>query len=375
MSKPGDVFENPVTGERAIVRIGTEQTGGELLVADVHVQPGGAVMGEHYHPAIEERFTLLHGQLGVRLSGRVTNPKPGVMLVVPAGLAHDWWNAGEEDALVRVEIRPAARFEAMILNAFGLAQDGKVNRRGMPNLLQLSVFAREFGDVVQFTWPPQVVQRTLFGLIAPLAKLLGYRGSYPEVLDPRPLGLRPRRAVGGAGLADHPPIICRDVMNTEKLRVFAPHLNCIAPRSPYAALGQEFPVFGARVVDKCRVGLLGQSGSYHYNCPMDRQFFEAAGLEADAVSKGLKERKFRFVLYDHLCVDASDRYVEQPLDELAASSGVRPEQFASAESFRTCLSSLKSSISGGAGMMASASASCASTCTERSASSVAAIRI
>ena len=191
MSKPGDVFENPVTGERAIVRIGTEQTGGELLVADVHVQPGGAVMGEHYHPAIEERFTLLHGQLGVRLSGRVTNPKPGVMLFVPAGLAHDWWNAGEEDALVRVEIRPAARFEAMILNAFGLAQDGKVNRRGMPNLLQLSVFAREFGDVVQFTWPPQVVQRTLFGLIAPLAKLLGYRGSYPEYLTRGPSGSVP----------------------------------------------------------------------------------------------------------------------------------------------------------------------------------------
>jgi hypothetical protein len=29
MSKAGDVFENPVTGERAIVRIGTEQTGCE----------------------------------------------------------------------------------------------------------------------------------------------------------------------------------------------------------------------------------------------------------------------------------------------------------------------------------------------------------
>ena len=31
MSKAGDVFENPVTGERAIVRIGTEQTGYEVL--------------------------------------------------------------------------------------------------------------------------------------------------------------------------------------------------------------------------------------------------------------------------------------------------------------------------------------------------------
>ena len=103
-------------------------------------------------------------------------------------MPHDWWNAGPEEALVRVEIRPAARFEAFLKNAFGLAQDGKVNRRGMPNLLQLAVFAQEFDDVIQFTHPPRVVQRLLFGLLAPLARLLGYRGSYPEYLARGPTG-------------------------------------------------------------------------------------------------------------------------------------------------------------------------------------------
>ena len=32
--------------------------------------PGGAVMGEHLHAAIEERFTVLRGRVGFRLSGR-----------------------------------------------------------------------------------------------------------------------------------------------------------------------------------------------------------------------------------------------------------------------------------------------------------------
>jgi hypothetical protein len=50
----------------------------------------------------------------------------------------------------------------------------------MPKLLQLSLFAREFDDVIQFTRPPRTVQRILFGSLAPLARLLGYRGSYPE---------------------------------------------------------------------------------------------------------------------------------------------------------------------------------------------------
>ena len=186
MSKAGDVIENPVTGERAVVRIGTEQTGGELLVVDLYIRPGGAVMGEHVHPAIEERFTVVRGQVGFRLSGRESTAEPGLMLIAPAGVPHDWWNAGQEEALVRVEVRPAARFEAAIMNAFGLAQDGKVDRRGMPNLLQLAVFAQEFDDVIRFTRPPRVVQRILFGALAPLAQLLGYCGSYSKYLNRGP---------------------------------------------------------------------------------------------------------------------------------------------------------------------------------------------
>src|SRR5262245_53145092 len=183
MSKAGDVTENPVTGERVEIRIGTDETAGALLVADRYVRPGGAVMGEHVHSAIEERFTVLRGQVGFRLSGQEAIAAPGKELIVPAGMPHDFWNAGPEEALVRVEIRPAARFEAMILNAFGLAQDGKVNRKGMPNFLQLAAFAREFDDVIRFTRPPRVVQRVLFGLLAPIAWLLGYRGSYPKYLE------------------------------------------------------------------------------------------------------------------------------------------------------------------------------------------------
>jgi len=189
MSMAGEVYENPVTGERAVIRIGTDETGGELMVLDLYIRPGGAVMGEHLHPAIEERFTVLRGRVGFRLSGREATAELGVILVAPPGVPHDWWNAGPEEALVRVEIRPAARFEAMIKNAFGLAQDGKVNRKGMPNLLQLSVFAREFDDVIQFTRPPRVVQRVLFGMLAPIGRLLGYRGSYPEYLTRGPSGV------------------------------------------------------------------------------------------------------------------------------------------------------------------------------------------
>jgi hypothetical protein len=81
-----------------------------------------------------------------------------------------------------VEISPAGRFEAMIANLFGLAQDGKTNAKGMPNLLQLALLAREFEDVLYFTKPPRALQKILFAILAPIASLLGYKGSYPEYL-------------------------------------------------------------------------------------------------------------------------------------------------------------------------------------------------
>ena len=183
MSRAGDVVENPVTGERVVVRVGTEESGGNLLVVEGYIRPGGRVTGEHVHPAIEETFTVVGGRVGFRLDGRESIAEPGQRLHAPAGTAHDWWNAGEDEAHVVVEISPAARFEEMVANLFGLARDGKTNARGMPNLLQGAVFAREFSDVLHFTRPPLAVQKALFGVLAPLARLLGYRGSYPEYLD------------------------------------------------------------------------------------------------------------------------------------------------------------------------------------------------
>ncbi|WP_420595613.1 cupin domain-containing protein [Deinococcus sp.] len=180
MTRAGDIHHNPVTGERAVIRVGARDSGGQELRADLYVQPGGAVVGEHLHPGLEETFTLLSGQLGLRLNGHDLTPQIGQRVVIPAGVAHDWWNAGPEEAHVLVEVRPAARFEAMILNMFGLARDGKTDAKGLPRPLQLAVTAQEFSDVIVFTRPPRWLQRIIFGVLAPLGRRLGYQGNNPK---------------------------------------------------------------------------------------------------------------------------------------------------------------------------------------------------
>ena len=184
MSKAGDVYENPVTGERVVVRAGTEDTGGGHLVVDLYVAPGGAAAGEHVHQDIEETFTVVRGRVGFRLDGREDVAGLTRRFVVPPGVVHDWWNAGKEEAHVIVELRGEIgrleRFEMMISTLYGLARDGKTDARGRPRILQTSLLAREFDDVITFTRPPRFVQRLLFGTLAPVAHLLGYHGAYPE---------------------------------------------------------------------------------------------------------------------------------------------------------------------------------------------------
>src|ERR687894_220421 len=181
MSKAGDTIENPVTGERIVVRVGTEDSEGELLEVDTYVGPGGAVTGENVHPSIEESFTVMGGRVGFRLNGRESIAELDRPLRVPAGTPHDWWNAGEEEAHIIVKIRPGARFETMALNLFGLAQDGKTNSKGMPNLLQTAIFGPRVCGCV-------VLHQTSTGCSAPHVRcsdgnrsVFGLQGQLPEI--------------------------------------------------------------------------------------------------------------------------------------------------------------------------------------------------
>lgn len=201
MFKRGEVYDNPVTGERVVIRLGTQETGGERLLIDVYVRPGGAVAAEHIHPSIDETFTVLKGRVGIAIDGKRAVAEPGQTLHVPRGVAHDWWNAGDEEAHILVEITPAARFEAMIRNLFGLAQDGRTDKKGMPNLLQLALIAREFEDVVRLARPPRLVQKVLFAILAPIARLKGYRGSYPQYETRGPLHVLSEESPGLMPLA------------------------------------------------------------------------------------------------------------------------------------------------------------------------------
>ena len=182
--RAGEVYENRVQGDRFVVREGSEDTGGERLLADLYIRPGGAVAGKHVHAYITERFEVVDGTVRFHVDGHDELARSGKRVEVSPGVVHDWWNVGDDEAHVLVEIRPAERFELMIQSLYGLANDGKANSKGVPRLLPLALFAREFRREGEFVSPPRVVQRLLFGALAPLARARGYKAINPEYLGP-----------------------------------------------------------------------------------------------------------------------------------------------------------------------------------------------
>jgi hypothetical protein len=173
--------------------VSTADSGGRRFEADLWLQPGAAVVGEHVHPHVAESFEVLQGRVGFSVGGVRRESVPGEGAIeVAAGVAHDWWNAGDGIAQVRGVVeatptapgRPADRFVSMIETLWSLGALGRVNAKGLPDPLWLAAIAHEYRDVLVFTKPPAAVQRAIFGPLAAIARRRGRDPRQPSLHGP-----------------------------------------------------------------------------------------------------------------------------------------------------------------------------------------------
>lgn len=176
----GGWLHNPATGEIANLVAGDAD--GRRIEVDLWLQPGAAVAGAHIHDHFIERFQVSEGEVGFQIDKSEHVVLAGdATAEVPAGIVHDWWNAGDGIAYVRVEVeaapgapgRPAARFASMIEALWSLGALGRVNAKGLPDPLWLAAMAREYSDAIRFVRPPALVQTLLFGPLAAVARRRG----------------------------------------------------------------------------------------------------------------------------------------------------------------------------------------------------------
>ncbi len=182
MVKAGDEMVNEVTGLRTVFRKTAADTDGELLRVDWIGDPGWTAGPKHVHRKQLERFTVVSGTLGVHVDGAERVYGPGEVAEAPAGSVHTAWNAGKggEKVHALVEFEPALNSEVPLETLAGLARDGKVNGAGVPkNPFRLALLIHDYEDELYLASPPLLVQRAVFGPLAFIGRLLGYRAEYP----------------------------------------------------------------------------------------------------------------------------------------------------------------------------------------------------
>jgi quercetin dioxygenase-like cupin family protein len=163
---PGQTLQNPVTGERFTFTHTAASTGGELLAFDLGLAVGGAVPIPHVHPIQTERFEVAAGRVRFRIGLRTRVAEPGDVVEVAPGVVHSFANAGDDEARLHVEVRPALAMEQMLAEVVAMAEAGRMTQRGLPrNPLDLAALARKYDQEAHAPLLTVGVQRLL---LAPL---------------------------------------------------------------------------------------------------------------------------------------------------------------------------------------------------------------
>jgi hypothetical protein len=99
-------------------------------------------------------------------------------VTVEEGTVHSFRNVGDTPASFVCEVRPALGFERFITTMFGLAADGKTNRKGMPSPLRLAVIANAHFDDLRLPYVPAFAQRAALVAAAAIGRLTGIEPAY-----------------------------------------------------------------------------------------------------------------------------------------------------------------------------------------------------
>jgi Uncharacterized conserved protein, contains double-stranded beta-helix domain len=180
MAYRNKVIINPVVGLRIRFLQTANDTEGRVLEMEAAYSPASKEPPQHYHPLQEEEFTIINGEMNVRIDGLLRVLKQGDSLHIPSNKSHSMWNNSEGESVVNWKVTPALTTEYLLETFAGLAIDGKTDQRGKPKFLQIVLIADKYAQVLRLSKPPYVVQRIVFFILTPFAYIAGYKPVYKK---------------------------------------------------------------------------------------------------------------------------------------------------------------------------------------------------
>lgn len=158
-----------------------DNAGGGMLEIENRVQPGaGPPM--HVHHLQDESLTVVQGRIGAQVSGQEpTFHGPGETVTFRRGVAHRFWNAGEEIMICRGWASPAYNLEYFLTQIYrSTKENGGTRPSAFDSAYLQSKYKTEF-DLVEI---PVLVKKIIFPITVMLGKLAGKHRKFDGAPEP-----------------------------------------------------------------------------------------------------------------------------------------------------------------------------------------------
>jgi quercetin dioxygenase-like cupin family protein len=163
------------TGEILRMRRVRGSDGHTVLILEGSLPPGPSAAPPHVHLDSRETIVVRTGLLGIQIGGEKFVVPAGQTAVVPPGVVHTWWNAGDELMQLSGRAVPASdtdRYIQALWEVFNASPSGR------PSIFYLAHVLWRHRRTQVVALPPKVIQRIVLPLILLLGTALGkYRGT------------------------------------------------------------------------------------------------------------------------------------------------------------------------------------------------------
>jgi mannose-6-phosphate isomerase-like protein (cupin superfamily) len=167
-------LENRHNGEILRMRRVRDADGKTILALDGSLPPraGGPPLHIHFHQ--REEGIVKAGTLGAQLGTETITVPTGGTAVLPAGVVHKWWNAGDELLEFSGRAIPAGDLDRYLQAIFAVLN---ASPSGRPSIFYIAHVAWRHRHTQALARPPLAIQRVIFPVILFIGRILGkYRG-------------------------------------------------------------------------------------------------------------------------------------------------------------------------------------------------------
>ena len=146
-----------------------------VLIMEGSLPPGADGPPLHVHVQEHEAGTVKAGTLGALVGAKKIIVPTGGTVTLPAGIAHRWWNAGDDLLEFNGQVVPAVDLDRYLQAVFAVVN---ASDKGRPSIFHLAHVLWRHRDTQLMAVPAPPIQRIVLPVVLFIGRIMGkYRGS------------------------------------------------------------------------------------------------------------------------------------------------------------------------------------------------------